>query len=342
MRHTHINAPLHHIEYWTGTFFRAACLWEVGNYILVPHYSSSGSLCSELTFQKEALEAYQQEKDQTEQMQSLQQAASAASAASAAIDEWVDWLGDEEREETTEWNEHNIDQLDENFDEDIQASAGYLDRNLPTFATHHPPTHGTEHGTEQARNMQCSATDSAALPRGGAPPMPGNADDGPATAAHPSRDSLYNAYVRVIHVNGVHHLALVTCTCLNADNIHANLLSCRLVPTTFKRYRTLFTGGVLDDFRISNLECKVSAYQYYSKLRRLTSPAGPGNVPSFYHELLRLSRLWRWMKKLKWAGYGHRSVDPNSPKSGDLANFCPACPQPGINLASNWKDDPNR
>jgi len=33
--------------------------------------------------------------------------------------------------------------------------------------------------------------------------------------------------------------------------------------------------------------------------------------------------------------YG-KSSDP-----GSLSIFCPACPQPGINLPSNWKDLPN-
>ena len=27
---------------------------------------------------------------------------------------------------------------------------------------------------------------------------------------------------------------------------------------------------------------------------------------------------------------------------GELANFCPACPQPGVNLTPEWVDDPNR
>jgi hypothetical protein len=171
--------------------------------------------------------------------------------------------------------------------------------------------------------------------------MPQHASPSAADDAPPGRDSLNNAYVRVIHINGVHHLAFVTCTCLDADAVLGNLLSCRLIPTTFTRYRTLFTAGVLDDFHISNLECKVSAYQYYHKLHHLTNPAALSNVLSFYHELLRLSWLWRWMKKLKWAGYGHKTGDPNSPNSGELANFCPACLQPGINLPLNWKDDPN-
>jgi hypothetical protein len=351
MRNTHLDMPLHHIKYWTGTFFRAACLWEVGNYILIPHYWSGGSLCSELTFQKEALETFQQEKDQAEQSLLFHVAASAASAASSAESAasgadhgWGDRLNDEEEKGC---EEQDIDMLDETFDEDIQVSAGYLDRKLPLIAAHEaahihplPMAKGiTDDVTDGNRlpHAPIVGLDSTALPQG----APHLADDA-APDAPPGRDSLYNAYVRVIHVNGVHHLALVTCSCLGAESIHANLMSCRLIPTTFKRYRTLFTAGVLDDFRISNLECKVSAYQYYNKLRRLTNPAAPGNVPSFYHELLRLSRLWRWMKKLKWAGYGHRNADPKTPKSGELANFCPACLQPGINLPPNWKDDTNR
>jgi hypothetical protein len=48
------------------------------------------------------------------------------------------------------------------------------------------------------------------------------------------------------------------------------------------------------------------------------------------------------MKKLKWAGYGHNKKDPLHPEPGTLANSCPTCPQPGINLPDDWKDDPNR
>ena len=323
MRHSHRKMPLHHIEQWTGSFFRAACLWEVGNYILVPHYSSRGRLCNELAFQKETLELYQQEKDQAEQSLLLRVALGAASGAASgaafvAQNAAPEWEGLCEREGEDESEAETAEELDEDFDEDIRVSAGYLD-------------------------LQGSPTENCLADT----KLPQGAGEGATNVDPPGRDSLNNAYVRIIHLNGVHHLALVTCTCLSADNNHANLLSCRLIPTTFTRYRTLFTAGVLDDFRISNLECKVSAYQYYNKLRQLTSPAAPATVPSFYNELLRLSRLWRWMKKLKWAGYGHKmgdpdSADPNSPKSGELANFCPACPQPGINLPSNWKDDPNR
>ena len=360
MRNTHVDMPLHHIEHWTGTFFRAACLWEVGNYILVPHYSSGGCLCNELTFQKDTLEVFQQEKDRAEQSRLFQMSSSAGfaasrtdHAASEAAYGWGDQLYDEEPGQEDEREEQDVDRLDEDFDDDIQASAGYLDAKVPHIAAHgtvhdhnHPDgslpiPNRTSSWVAHPERLPHGSTDgieSSDLPQDAAPHLPDEA----VPNAPPGRDSLHNAYVRVIHVNGVHHLALVTCSCLGAESTHANLMSCRLIPTTFKRYRTLFTAGVLDDFRISNLECKVSAYQYYHKLRRLTNPAAPGNVPSFYHELLRLSRLWRWMKKLKWAGYGHKSKDPHGPKSGELANFCPACPQPGINLPSNWREDENR
>ncbi|KAG2158037.1 uncharacterized protein EDB93DRAFT_1238354 [Suillus bovinus] len=33
---------------------------------------------------------------------------------------------------------------------------------------------------------------------------------------------------------------------------------------------------------------------------------------------------------MKWHGFGHRS---NTPNAGDLALFCPTCPQPGINIS---------
>ena len=51
-----------------------------------------------------------------------------------------------------------------------------------------------------------------------------------------------------------------------------------------------------------------------------------------YKELLRLSRVWRLLKLLKWRGY-HAGADEPGP--GGLVLFCPACPQPGVNIPSN-------
>ena len=153
-------------------------------------------------------------------------------------------------------------------------------------------------------------------------------------------DALDNPFIRVVHTNGVHHISTIFCSCCGREITHADLMAERLIPTSFVRYRTMFTHAVLDDFRLANLECKTSAYQYFQKLCCNTSLMSPETVPNLYHELRRMSRIWRWMKKLKWAGYGHKPQDHSSPEPGSLANFCPACPQPGINLPEDWKLDP--
>src|SRR5260221_10182191 len=99
---------------------------------------------------------------------------------------------------------------------------------------------------------------------------------------------------------------------------------------------------MLDHFRYCNLEMRSSAYQFFQLLRRITNTLSPSKVVNLYHELRRLSRLWRWVKKLKWAGYAQRAGGPINPNPGELGNFCPACPQIGINLPENWTDDLNR
>jgi CxC2 like cysteine cluster associated with KDZ transposases len=161
-------------------------------------------------------------------------------------------------------------------------------------------------------------------------------------ADRPRADELNHTYVRVVHTNGIHHLAMVTCLCDGHDNVVLDLVASRLLPASLKRIRTLFTTQLMDYFRLCNLELKASAYQFYQLLRRLTLPVGQAEIINVYHEFRRMSRIWRWIKKLKWAGYGHNKKDPRKPDAGSLANFCPTCPQPTKNLPENWKEDRNR
>jgi hypothetical protein len=53
-----------------------------------------------------------------------------------------------------------------------------------------------------------------------------------------------------------------------------------------------------------------------------------------------VSRAWRDMIARIQAGYGHHPE--NLVKQGALAIFCPTCPQPGVNLPSDWKTDQRR
>jgi hypothetical protein len=147
----------------------------------------------------------------------------------------------------------------------------------------------------------------------------------------------------VLHSNGVHHLDVVMCGCRGPEEVFLDLAHSRFLPTSFSKVSTLFSTTLLDDFRLANLECKASAYQYWQRLRRLTDPFFPHRVSDRYKELLRMSRLWHWMKKLKWAGFGQvAESDAKEASAGELTIFCPACPQVGINVAADWKDDVNR
>jgi len=110
--------------------------------------------------------------------------------------------------------------------------------------------------------------------------------------------------LRVVHTNGIHNIPFVSCECRGEDNLPFDLMSAWLLPTSFKRIKTLFTAQLLDFFRLSNLELKVSAYQFYQLLRRLTLPAALAEVADLYREFRRMSWIWRWMKRLKWARYG--------------------------------------
>ncbi len=68
MRAAHLANPFHKIQKWTGEYFRAAELWEVGCYILVPHRSGLKK-CSALSFRVTELEKVQQRQDTDEQRQ---------------------------------------------------------------------------------------------------------------------------------------------------------------------------------------------------------------------------------------------------------------------------------
>ncbi|KAG1720292.1 hypothetical protein EDB19DRAFT_1836061 [Suillus lakei] len=107
------------------------------------------------------------------------------------------------------------------------------------------------------------------------------------------------------------------------------LFQAGLFPASFTRPKTAFTFSVLDDFLLDNLECGTSAINYYSKICRLTLSIFPLMVPDRYRELMRAARQWRQCKLYKWHGFAHKDDKPND---GDLALFCLACLQPGINL----------
>jgi hypothetical protein len=57
-------------------------------------------------------------------------------------------------------------------------------------------------------------------------------------------------------------------------------------------------------------------------------------MQNLYKQLLRASRQWRDIQGRMENGLGHEGGPSGD---GSMAVFCPACPQPGINLPEDWK-----
>ncbi|KAG1839425.1 hypothetical protein F4604DRAFT_1994190 [Suillus subluteus] len=140
----------------------------------------------------------------------------------------------------------------------------------------------------------------------------------------------------IVDKSGVHTHMVKYCTCPGAPSADIQLFQMGLFPASFLEPKTAFLFDVLDDFLLDNLECGTSAMNYYSKLRRMTTRVFPHLVPDRYRELMRVTRQWRKLKLLKWNGFSHEDKEV---MPGDLALFCPACPQPGINVTLPTGDD---
>jgi len=319
MRHSHFSNPFHRIKCWTGTHFRNAALWEVGVYLLLPH--QDGGLCQNLLWQRQMLQKIQMKKDAFTPH-------SSEDPSDIHVSEETDPEPDFDREAAQEEAEMQfLDQLFAGHNPD-----DVIEEDESDFIDTEADVHDMDAGTAGFTDYMNA--------RPGADQHVGFEDSTMPDA--PNCDALNNQYIRVVHTNGIHHIALVSCLCQGDDKITTDLIYAGWMPTSFVRVRTIFTCAVLDHFRCCNLEMRSSAYQFFQLMRRFTNPLAPSKVVNLYHELRRLSRLWRWVKKLRWAGYAQRVGQPITPTPGELGNFCPACPQIGINVAANWLTDPNR
>ncbi|KAK7021959.1 hypothetical protein VNI00_017138 [Paramarasmius palmivorus] len=83
---------------------------------------------------------------------------------------------------------------------------------------------------------------------------------------------------------------------------------------------------------------KISTYDYYRGLEKLTNNAGNLAFKKQYDSFCRAVREWQHLKSLKRGGRGNDASRPvDQTTDGELAVLCPACPHPGVNLPSNWQ-----
>jgi hypothetical protein len=90
---------------------------------------------------------------------------------------------------------------------------------------------------------------------------------GPIPFRHPvpKEDNIGNSFLLIVDSRQAVHLPVVGCGCAGAEDI-LQYLDLDMFPASYQKVRTVFIFACLDDFRISNSECKTSAYQYFQKI----------------------------------------------------------------------------
>ncbi|KDQ25249.1 hypothetical protein PLEOSDRAFT_1045089, partial [Pleurotus ostreatus PC15] len=154
------------------------------------------------------------------------------------------------------------------------------------------------------------------------------------TCTNPVR-AFRNSFV-VIASHGVIPVTLDFCGCMGHSAHDVQLLRARLFPATSTDPRTAATFEVLRLFQLLSFSSKVSAYEFYNTLSRLTNNLGDP-VPDRYSAFLRMVREWRHIRLMKRFGRGHDPGGVDSTRKGECAVLCPACPHPGKNLPPDWE-----
>ncbi|KAG6904423.1 hypothetical protein DXG01_010046, partial [Tephrocybe rancida] len=287
----HQDNPLHHIEAWTGEFFRSAATWEIGCYVLIPHAGDVPPICQTLEVQMSYLETLQLQSDAHKQHVLRERDMTTAGIPITNIPTAVQGnytpeadkrpilsdkatgkipksitvvaVAGDDASDSMELDQAYITQLDQEFIRSCQ-------RGEDDFQV------VEEESVETPVDDQMESDDPEVMSPPDALPEPRPySSTVEIDVEQPRSDSLNN-------------------TCHGEASVPADLVAGGLLPTSFQRFCTFFTTTVLDDFWVSNLECKSSAYQYWNKLSRVGAPgAGIHNRDDFYRELRHLSRSWR-------------------------------------------------
>ena len=262
IRRNHIQNPFHRIEQWNTQFFRPAELWEVGTYLLVRHHNRL-LVCDILRSQVDFLEMMEGKKDLAEQEDikswsvptfTYPKSSSLANDRESPAPAGNQGEGDIEMDN----NEVTPDDLgDEDFfrylqelrDDDGRDSGDLKESEIDLDVeddTEEEEIEGPEPSHYLPNELGAEFHSSEGIG---------------------SAQRVMGTYVRVVHTNGIHNIAMISCECQGLDALTSDLIAVRLLPASFERIRTLFSIQLLDYFRLSNLEVKATAYQFYNLLK---------------------------------------------------------------------------
>ncbi|KAK7013923.1 CxC2 domain-containing protein [Favolaschia claudopus] len=145
----------------------------------------------------------------------------------------------------------------------------------------------------------------------------------------------------VLHHNGMHDVCVKFCGpgCGNraeAGPLDTQLLRGGWYPASEDRPQTCVTFAALKQFHIFTLQSKMSMYDYYHSLEKITRHDGV-ELPDRYQVFIRICKEYRHLTMMKRAGRAHHQGGARATQSGELAVRCPACPRPGVNLPQDWQ-----
>lgn len=98
--------------------------------------------------------------------------------------------------------------------------------------------------------------------------------------------------VVLVDVSGVHRLRVHCCRCPNSKPVDRQFVDMGLLPASISKPKTAFTFGVLDDFRVTNLECHTAGTSYWHKLERKTSNTFPSSIPVCFCALQKILQTY--------------------------------------------------
>ncbi|KAI0643312.1 hypothetical protein C8Q79DRAFT_915187, partial [Trametes meyenii] len=149
------------------------------------------------------------------------------------------------------------------------------------------------------------------------------------------------------HEHGLTKINFVFCECPIKPGAREQLyddayqlLERGLFPASWKEPRSAFTLSLMKSFNLLSLQTHCSAQDFYQYLRRMTDNVAPDSVnpQDRYRELGQAAREFAFLRQCRRAGENPgQTLQP-----GSLAVLCPCCPQPGLNMRSQWEHrDPN-
>jgi hypothetical protein len=90
----------------------------------------------------------------------------------------------------------------------------------------------------------------------------------------------------VIHLDGIHDIALDFCGCVAEKPAIEQLLRSRLYPATVSHPATAATFQALDHFQMLSYESKLSVHEYFNGILRQTDNTGMKALPVNISNLL--------------------------------------------------------